>query len=47
MATVGMRVISGNSNPSLVETICDYLGISLCRARVDRFNDGETLVEIG
>jgi ribose-phosphate pyrophosphokinase len=47
MATVGLRVISGNSNRALAEKICDYLGISLCRARIDSFNDGETLVEVG
>jgi len=47
MATVGLRVISGNSNRGLAEKICDYLGISLCRARIDSFNDGETLVEVG
>ena len=47
MATVGLRVISGNSNPELAKTICDYLGISLCRARIDSFSDGETLVEVG
>jgi ribose-phosphate pyrophosphokinase len=46
MATVGIRVISGNSNPKLAQDICDYLGITLCRARIDRFSDGETLVEI-
>ena len=47
MATVGLRVISGNSNPELARKICDYLGIPLCRAKIDRFNDGETLVEVG
>lgn len=47
MATVGLRVISGNSNPELARTICDYIGISLCRARIDSFSDGETLVELG
>lgn len=47
MATVGIRVISGNSNPELAMNICDYLGISLCRARIDSFSDGETLVEVG
>jgi ribose-phosphate pyrophosphokinase len=47
MATVGIRVISGNSNPELATNICDYLGISLCRARIDSFSDGETLVEVG
>ena len=47
MATVGLRVISGNSNPELARAICDHLGISLCRARIDSFSDGETLVEVG
>jgi ribose-phosphate pyrophosphokinase len=47
MATVGLRIVSGNSNPKLAQKICDQLGISLGRARIDRFNDGETLVELG
>ncbi len=46
MATVGLRVIGGNSNPKLTNDICDYLGIARCRARIDRFSDGETLVEV-
>jgi ribose-phosphate pyrophosphokinase len=47
MATVGLRIVTGNSNPKLAEEICDHLGISLGRARIDRFSDGETLVELG
>ena len=47
MATVGLRIMSGNSNKKLAGEICDYLGIALCRARIDRFSDGETLVEVG
>jgi ribose-phosphate pyrophosphokinase len=47
MATVGLRVVSGNSNPKLAQKICDHLGISLGRAKIDRFSDGETLVELG
>ena len=47
MATVGLRVISGNSNVELAKTICDHLGIWLCRAKIDRFSDGEILVEVG
>jgi ribose-phosphate pyrophosphokinase len=39
--------VSGNSNPKLAQKICDHLGISLGRARIDRFSDGETLVELG
>ena len=47
MATVGLRIVTGNSNPKLAQKICDHLGISLGRARIDRFSDGETLVELG
>lgn len=47
MSTVGLRVICGNSNPELARTICGYIGISLCQARIDSFSDGETLVEVG
>ena len=47
MATVGLRIVSGNSNPKLAQKICDHLGISLSRARIDSFSDGETLVELG
>jgi ribose-phosphate pyrophosphokinase len=47
MATVGLRIVSGNSNPKLAQKICDHLGISLGRAKIDRFSDGETLVELG
>ena len=47
MATVGLRAISGNSNLELARTICNHLGIGLCRAKIDRFSDGEILVEVG
>ncbi|UCG12984.1 MAG: ribose-phosphate pyrophosphokinase [Deltaproteobacteria bacterium] len=47
MATVGLRIISGNSNLELAESMCAYLGIGLCRARIARFSDGEILVEVG
>ena len=47
MATVGLRIMSGNSKPELARNICDYLGIPLGRAKIDRFSDGETLVELG
>ena len=47
MATVGLRIVTGNSNPELAQDICDHLGISLGRARIDTFSDGETLVELG
>ena len=47
MATVGLRIMTGNSNPQLAEDICENIGISLCRARIEKFSDGETLVEVG
>ena len=39
-------VFSGNSNPVLAQKICKYLGVSLGRAKVKTFSDGEILVEI-
>jgi ribose-phosphate pyrophosphokinase len=47
MATVGLRIISGNSNVRLAKSICDYIGISPCRARIEKFSDGETQIELG
>ncbi|MFA4915576.1 MAG: ribose-phosphate pyrophosphokinase [Syntrophales bacterium] len=41
-----IRVFSGNANPALAENICKNLGISLGRANVSTFSDGETRVEI-
>lgn len=42
----GMMIFSGNAHPALAERIADHLGIPLGKARVGRFSDGETLVEI-
>ncbi len=39
-------VFSGNSNPVLAQKICKYLSVSLGRAKVKTFSDGEILVEI-
>ena len=47
MGTVGLRIISGSSHPDLARRICDHLGTRLCRARIEKFQDGETLVEVG
>lgn len=47
MATYGLRVFTGNSNPKLARDICSALEISLGRAMVSTFSDGETRVEIG
>jgi ribose-phosphate pyrophosphokinase len=41
-----MMIFSGNAHPALAERIADHLGIPLGKARVGRFSDGETLVEI-
>jgi ribose-phosphate pyrophosphokinase len=46
MATYGLKVFAGNSNPELAQQICDSLEIPLGRALVSTFSDGETRVEI-
>jgi ribose-phosphate pyrophosphokinase len=47
MATYGMKIFAGNSNPELALQICDSLEIPLSRALVSTFSDGEIRVEIG
>ena len=46
MATYGLRIFAGNSNPELARQICDSLGIPLARSLVSTFSDGEIRVEI-
>ncbi len=46
MATYGLKIFTGNSNPELARRICDNLEISLGRALVSTFSDGEIRVEI-
>jgi len=41
-----IRVFSGNANLSLARKICENLGVSLGKANVTTFSDGETRVEI-
>jgi len=41
-----IRVFSGNANKELAEKICDVLGVTLGKAHVTAFSDGETRVEI-
>ena len=43
---MSVRIFSGNSNPELAQSICEYLGLELGHARVGRFSDGEIRVEI-
>ncbi|HEV2129077.1 MAG TPA: ribose-phosphate pyrophosphokinase [Thermomicrobiales bacterium] len=42
-----MNIFSGNSNPQLVEQICDYLGLRPGRADVFKFSNDNTFVRIG
>jgi ribose-phosphate pyrophosphokinase len=42
----GMAIFAGNSNPDLVQTICDYLSLPLGGAEVKTFSDGEIQIEI-
>ena len=39
-------IFSGNSNPSLVNRICEYLNMPLGGAKVTTFSDGEIQIEI-
>lgn len=41
-----IKIFTGNSNPELAQKICDYLGAPLAKAKVKKFSDGETWVEI-
>jgi ribose-phosphate pyrophosphokinase len=41
-----MRIFTGNANPKLGEAVCRHLNISLGRAVVGRFSDGEVMVEL-
>ena len=46
MAFERMRIFCGNANPKLAEAVCKHLNVSLGRCTVDRFSDGEVLVEL-
>jgi len=41
-----IRIFSGNANIALATRICQHLGVSLGKANVTTFSDGETRVEI-
>jgi ribose-phosphate pyrophosphokinase len=41
-----MMVFTGNANPQLATAVCGYLGLSLGKAIVEQFSDGEIQVEI-
>ena len=46
MREQGLKVFTGNANPELAKEICEFMNISLGRATVKRFPDGETFVRI-
>ncbi len=40
------KIFAGNANPVLAQSVADHLSLPLGKAKVGRFSDGETLVEI-
>src|SRR5947199_8218152 len=46
MAFERMRIFTGNANPKLAEAVCRHLNLSLGRAIVGRFSDGEVMIEL-
>ena len=43
---VDLKIFAGNSNPPLAAAITEHLNISLGKAVVEKFSDGESKVEI-
>jgi len=41
-----LKIFSGRSNPDLAGEVCNYLGIPLGGAKIDRFPDGEKVIRI-
>jgi ribose-phosphate pyrophosphokinase len=41
-----LKLLSGNSNPALAQSVAQHLGMSLCEAHIKRFSDGESFVRI-
>ncbi len=46
MAKNDMMVFTGTANPKLAKKVAKHLGLELGRATVDRFSDGEVMVEL-
>lgn len=46
MVPENLKVFTGNANPKLAQAVAQYLNIPLGRATVNRFSDGEVMVEI-
>ena len=41
-----LKVFSGSSNPALASAMCNYLGIPVGGAKIDRFPDGEKVIRV-
>jgi ribose-phosphate pyrophosphokinase len=41
-----LKIFSGSSNAALAGAVCEYLGISLGAAKIDRFPDGEKVIRV-
>jgi len=41
-----LKVFAGSSNPTLAGAVCKYFGISLGRAKIDNFPDGEKVIKL-
>jgi len=41
-----LKIVTGSSNPELVDSVCSHLGVPLSKSVVKRFSDGEIMVEI-
>ena len=46
LITGELKIFTGNSNPTLVQQISEYLGMELSKATVSTFSDGEIRVRI-
>lgn len=42
-----IKIFTGNSNPGLVEKVSAYLGVPVGLAKVKKFSDGESWVDVG
>lgn len=41
-----LKIFSGSSNPALASAVCNYLGIPVGGAKIDRFPDGEKVIRV-
>ncbi|MEC9341883.1 MAG: ribose-phosphate pyrophosphokinase [Pseudomonadota bacterium] len=46
MADSTLTIFSGNACPDLARSVCQFLGIRMGRCVVDRFTDGEVMVDV-